>query len=192
MRRRDLLRRTTAALALGAATGCLAEPDEAGGEDGGDGAAEGGDDTADGDGAGATADPETTSESATTAEQTDESERATPTVRERGVATYEAECASGDDEEAASVTFDDRRIDVEGAVALPDPCHEPELAADGYDGETLVVTVGAASEDAEMCTQCTAMAEYLIRLGFDEGVPAAVRVEHRTTGQTRTITDTSR
>lgn len=186
MKRRDLLRRTTAALAVGVAGGCLSRPDEASGGDGGDG----GETSTQQDGTQTSA--ETTTGETERTERTDESENATPTVRERGVATYEAECASESDEEAASVTFDDHRIDVEGVVALPDPCHGPELAADGYDGETLVVTVGAASEDAEMCTQCTAVAEYLIRLGFDEGTPASVRVEHRTMGETRTITDTSR
>lgn len=185
MKRRELLRRTTAAVAVGATTGCLAESTDADGdEETATGAA-----TTEDEGASTTADAEGPAEEETATETTGSE---TPTVRERGVATYEAECLSSDDEERAAVSFDDRRIDVEGAIALPDPCHEPALAAAEYDGDTLVVTVGAASgDDAEMCTQCTAIAEYLVRLGFDEGVPSAVRVEHETMGETRRVTDAS-
>lgn len=193
MKRRDLLRRTTAALAVGAAAGCLSEGDGSAGDgettDEADGDTESSTDretTAD---PGTRADEETDSETETS---TDSTGSETPTIRDRGIGTYEAECLAAEDEERASVAFDDHRIDVEGAVTLPDPCQEPTLAAAEYDGDALVVTVGASSgDDAEMCTQCTAIAEYLIRIGFDEGVPSSVRVEHETTGETRTITTAS-
>ena len=196
MRRRDLLRRTTAALAVGAAAGCLSQPDEAGGEDGSDGetATEANDgETTAGETETTTEETETTTEeSETTAEDTETTGGDDAGIRSTSMAGSEAECRSADDEESAAVTFDDGRVDVSGAVALPDPCHASSLAAAEYGDGELLIAVGAGQDDAGTCVQCTAIADYEATVTVDDGGPATVRVEHRTMGETRTISTASR
>lgn len=168
MKRRDLIRRTTAALTVGATAGCLSESDDAASED-------------DGDRESTTDDEETTTGSDDAA------------VRATSMSASEAECQSADGEESAEVTFGDGQVVVSGAVSLPDPCHTPALAAAEYDGDgELLVAVDAGQTGSEACTQCTGIAEYEATVSFDGEGPTTVRVEHRTMGETRTITDTSR
>ena len=171
MKRRDLIRRTTAALAVGATAGCLSESDDAASEDDGDG------------------ESTTTDDEETTATGSDDA-----AVRATSMSASEAECQSADGEESAEVTFGDGQVVVSGAVSLPDPCHTPALAAAEYDGDgdgELLVAVDAGQTGSEACMQCTGIAEYEATVSFDGEGPTAVRVEHRTMGETRTITDTS-
>lgn len=179
MKRRDLIRRTTAALAVGATAGCLSESDDAASEDDGDGES--------------TTEETTTEESTTTDdEETTASGSDDAAVRATSMSASEAECQSADGEESAEVTFGDGQVVVSGAVSLPDPCHTPALAAAEYDGDgELLVAVDAGQTGSEACMQCTGIAEYEATVSFDGEGPTAVRVEHRTMGETRTITDTS-
>jgi hypothetical protein len=173
MKRRDLIRQTTAALAVGATAGCLSESDDAASEDDGDGES--------------TTEETTTEESTTTATGSDDA-----AVRATSMSASEAECQSADGEESAEVTFGDGQVVVSGAVSLPDPCHTPALAAAEYDGDgELLVAVDAGQTGSEACVQCTGIAEYEATVSLNGEGPTAVRVEHRTMGERRTITDTS-
>ncbi|WP_135820382.1 hypothetical protein [Halostella litorea] len=180
MKRRDVLRRTCGALAVGATAGCLSSD---GGEgDGGnetdatettagtDAAVGAGNDTAAG-----TEDP--TTRQGTKREESDGSGESIETTR--------TDCRSGDDADAASVSFGEGEVGITGSVIVADPCHAAAFGAVERRDDELVVVVEPA-DDGNACMQCEGVVDYAASIAVDDP-PATVTVKHRSQGRTRTV-----
>lgn len=142
----------------------------------------------------------TTAETRTTteAEGGDDAAATTTTSSPPSMGTPEltaggSDCLSG--EEHATVTFGDGSVTVEGTVAAPNPCHEPELSASSYDeeGDELSLTVAAVEEpeSERVCAACVGGIEYTLTVPFENGLPGGVTVTHDGI-ETGTVAEASR
>jgi hypothetical protein len=177
MKRRALLRRASATVAVGAVAGCLSDPGEGGS---GDDAAE-------------TNDTMETDSEETTSDRTTEqgtTRSGPPEMTARSISTTNTDCRSSEDPETASVSFGSDQVDLSGVVTAPDPCHEAAFESVGYDESELVVVAALSSSDGA-CMECEGIVEYEGSVGFDSGVPETVVVKHESRNETRTVTTAS-
>jgi hypothetical protein len=165
MNRRELLTSSGAVLGTAALGGCLSRyEDIAGGT---------GETTTEGEGA------------ETTGEQ--------PTLADASFELLDSGC--GQQKNEASVGFEegDGSVGVTGTITVPSACYVAELADASYDAETGTLEVTVASvekEGADACAQCLTEIDYEATFAFDDGLPASVRVVHRTMGETETVATT--
>lgn len=182
MKRRALLRRASATVAVGAVAGCLSDPGEGGS---GDDTAETNDTTE--------SDDEATDDGETDRDETTEqgtTRGGPPEMTTRSISTTNTDCRSSDDPETASVSFDADQVDLTGVVTAPDPCHEAAFESVRYDESELVIVVTLSSSDGA-CMECEGIVEYEGSVGFDGGVPETVSVKHESRNETRTVTTAS-
>lgn len=185
MRRREVLKRTGAAVSVGLLGGCLdryrsapAGNDPDGGTDTTDPGTGGGtSETTDGDAGGTSGTPDEDA-----LELTD-----------RSLELVDAGC--GDADGRASVRF--RRsadtVVVDGTIRASDPCHVARLAGTKLDTETGEFTVQVETEVRQTtgttaCVQCVGAIEYRATFAFDGGLPESVSVVHRGVDGATTVT----
>ncbi|MFB6184753.1 MAG: hypothetical protein ABEI96_09390 [Haloarculaceae archaeon] len=127
---------------------------------------------------------ETTDEFSTDASPTSETTgEAVPTITDRSFTLLEGGCGQRIDE--ATITFGERRVDIEGTIWGSDTCKRVRLQAATYDSETGRLTVAVETythtEDGETlaCAQCIVELDYRATVAFDGGLPAEVEVRHR-------------
>jgi len=179
MKRRDVLRRTCGALAVGAAAGCLST-------DGG-GNAEGGTDTTDRtDSTDADGGTRTETEHRPTTQRATEREQSDGTGDGRSIETTRTDCRSEDDADAASVAFGDRAVEITGTMIVANPCHVAAFGAVERGDDELTVLVEAADDDEEVCVECEGVVDYAAAVAVDDP-PGAVTVKHRSRNRTRTV-----
>lgn len=104
-----------------------------------------------------------------------------PAARTVGVGQGEGQCA-GDQDHAATVTYGETDVTVDGTFIAPTPCYSVSLAESGYDEENDVfrLVVEATENDVDTCTQCVGALDYELSLGFENDFPGHVSVVHRT------------
>ncbi|WP_266075043.1 hypothetical protein [Haladaptatus caseinilyticus] len=159
MLRRDILKRTGAAVTVGALAGCLSQGSSPGGSGPDDGSG---------------------NESTTTTKETTQPK---PTLQNRSLTVVNAGCASGTADES-SVAFKEskNKLVVRGTVQTSDPCYVAKLGKVNYDrdAETIDITVQAKKKKGVgACQQCLGAIEYESTFVFDSGVPKSVTVSHR-------------
>jgi hypothetical protein len=217
MQRRDILKRTGAAMGAGLLAGCLSGSGDSPGAPGGGGDGGSENDT-DGDDDGDGGQESTT----TTATEANDQPSA---LTKKSIEVVDAGCASGgsggvsvggsangssttdssDDSSGdssdsgksnasngASVEFDapGKNVVVTGTLITSDPCHVAELEKATYDqtANELSVTVEAKrKEGSDVCTSCIGAIQYEASFEFDEGVPASVQVVHKARDETKTV-----
>lgn len=184
MKRRTVLNHIGAAGAAAALAGCVADRPGSDDEDG----------DSDPDDEPATTDDGDGNESADGNETDDEASGvSSPELTGTDVTTHSAQCGSND---AASISFGDGSVTVEGTITAPDPCHDAEVSAAEYSeaDDELSIAVGTAAADADqMCSDCIAEVEYTATASFDGGTPINATVSHETPGDgTKTVAENSR
>ncbi|WP_435127397.1 hypothetical protein [Halobaculum sp. D14] len=170
MDRREFIAAVGAGAAVGVA-GCV------GGGTGGDG----GDDTD-------TSGTPTSTPADTTKPPTD---GATPTITGR---SFSRTGDAATPQEDATVRFAESAVTCSGVIRGKNGCMRAALADATYDpdADRLTVTVETVSEGGPVCTQQIVYRAYDATVRFDGGLPGAVTVLHRSTGETRTVAETTR
>lgn len=98
-------------------------------------------------------------------------------------------CGAG--ENAATVTFDDDTVRVEGVIVGRDTCDTATLAEAGLHLDVLTVVIEVVEEpstETPVCGQCITDIEYRFSASGLRGGPAQVRVVHRTADGEQTVT----
>lgn len=119
----------------------------------------------------------------------------TPTPTESGPGTptgtsfevQDRSCGSGDN--AATVSFDDGSIAVDGVIGGRDACDTAEADVT-MEADVLVLTVEVVEEpgtEEAACAQCLTDIEYSFTATFSTEGPAQVRVVHRSADGTSTV-----
>ncbi|MFC6954094.1 hypothetical protein [Halorubellus litoreus] len=177
MRRRALLRATTATTALGSLAGCL--------------------DSLGGDGT-----EPTTNDTDTTTNDTDtttsDTERTTTqpelTVESKAIETTSTACGA---KNTGSIEFTDSGATVTGAVQASTPCHDAQFVAERVLGGVLEVTIGTTPTDADSCQSCIGHVEYTATIQTNRD-PHSLVVAHEYTPEdsdepvTEVVTDKTR
>lgn len=181
MRRRDILRRTGAAVGAGLLAGCL---DRAGNLPGGSAPDDGNESSGNPDNGSSDDGPD----DGTTTER--------PSVSDRSIEVVDAGCGNEIDG-TASVEFDRAgdAVVVTGTINGRNACEKPRLEAVDLAAESreLSVTVGTKKgDDAMGCAECITEIEYRATLSFDGSLPESVKVVHKSLGETTTVTTASR
>lgn len=129
-----------------------------------------------------TEDSTTTEETTTTPEGGDWSADLTPV----GI-----ECAS-EEAGAASVTFEEDRVEITGTIIGADMCYAPRLdrvALDEMGGELVVVVESFRNADEDTaCAECISAIEYVVGVTFTGGLPSKVVVKHVADDTEETVT----
>jgi len=167
MKRRTVLKRATAAAGTIVAAGCLSEGSPGGGGESDETTAE-------------TTAPESTTSG--------DGSGMAPSVSSRSVETTETGCGS---ENAASVSFTDGGVSVDGDVPASDPCHEAAFGEVAVEDGALSVTMEVTGTDADACQQCLGQVTYAAGVEVDGGELSSVTVRHRSQGETTTVAEAS-
>ncbi|WP_433625461.1 hypothetical protein [Halomicrococcus sp. NG-SE-24] len=175
MRRREVLKRTGAAVSVGLLGGCLDRYRSAPAGSDPDGGTDTTDDPGTGEGTSGTTDGDA------------------PELTDRSLELVDAGC--GDPDGRASVRF--RRsagtVVVDGTISADDPCHVARIVGTELDPKTGEFTVRVETEVRQTtgttaCVQCVGAIEYRATFAFDGGLPESVSVVHRGVDGATTVT----
>lgn len=175
MKRRDVLKRTSALAGVGAIAGCT-------GSGSGSPGGGGGDDT-------------TTEDDGTTTEDPTESptatERDAAEITGQSMSTVKRACMSGG--QTASVSWEDTAVVLTGKLQASDPCHDAAFGDVSFDAEAgeLTAEVTVTAQDVDTCQSCVGGIEYEGRVEFDGRAPTSVTVVGKTMGDETTLADES-
>ncbi|MFC6992561.1 hypothetical protein ACFQH3_12885 [Haladaptatus sp. GCM10025707] len=117
-----------------------------------------------------------------------------PKVTNKSLSVVSAGC--GNEVSEASVSFqpDQSQVQVSGVIWGPNACHTGKLESAEYDEESDTLTVHVVTkqpdEDA-MCAQCIQEIEYEASVGFENGLPETVVVNHTVGGEKTEVTKKS-
>lgn len=83
-------------------------------------------------------------------------------------------------ENRASVTFEDGKVVVEGAIPVNDPCYKAEIASSTFDDSSgaLEVTMAPVATESDVCQQCLGKVVYEAEITFSNGNAKKVTVSH--------------
>lgn len=114
----------------------------------------------------------------------------TPAVADASLEVGERECASGTDEDDATVEFAEETVIVDGDITTPTPCHGLSLAGAEYDErrDVLAITVAVGDQEDGTCIDCLGTADYAARIDLEGRYPERVDVHHETGDERRRIT----
>lgn len=102
-------------------------------------------------------------------------------------------CGTG--ENAASISFGDRNVTVDGTIRGSNTCATAVLDSIEWPGDTLTVSVKATqmeTTETVACAQCITDIGYTADLSIDGPLPARVKVIHITSTGTKTVATASR
>ncbi len=97
----------------------------------------------------------------------------------------------GSSQNAATVTFGEDSVEIDGVIGGRDTCDTAQLVSAGLHDDVLTVVVEVTEEpqtDTVACAQCLTDIDYEFRAAGLRGGPARVRVIHRTADGEQTVT----